>query len=84
MQEARAAKLIAWKQRIAWLKQKLKDDPSQVDALSMVVRRLGWTSISVTGLAEQISKRKSIVERFNSIAAVTCWCHDPGGETLHN
>ena len=58
MKEARAAKLIAWKYRCKWLEQKLRSDPSQVEALSKVVRRMGWTSINVKGLAEHVAKQK--------------------------
>ena len=58
MKEARAAKLIAWKQCSAWIEQKLRDDPSQVEALTNAVRRMFWTSISVNGIAEHIANRK--------------------------
>ena len=77
IKEARAAKLIAWKQRCKWIEQKLRNDPSQVEALSKAVRRMGWTSISVSGIAEHIAKQKAkgkgLAERFNAIAATPCF-----------
>ena len=77
IQEARAANLVMWKYRCKWLEQKLRNDPSHVEALSKVVRRMGWTSISVSGLAEYVAKQKAkgkgLAAKFNAIAAATPW-----------
>jgi hypothetical protein len=79
-QEARDAKLISYKQRMAWLEAKLWADTSSnhVEALSKVVRRLGWTSISVKGLAEYVKRKQkakntTLANRFNAVSQMTYW-----------
>jgi hypothetical protein len=68
MKEATTLTFAPWKERVEWVRKKVREFPDELDSLTNVVRRMGW-DFNVDYIAGQIAKAKRVVEKCNAIAS---------------
>ena len=68
LKEASTLTFATWKEQVAWVREKIKANPDELDSLAHVVRRMGWP-FKVGVMAERITKGKAVAEKFKDVVA---------------
>lgn len=68
LKEASTLTFATWKAKVAWVRKQMEANPSELDALTHVVQRMGW-DFKVNYMAEQITKGKAAAAKFKAIVA---------------